>query len=164
MSTTGPAPRRTIAEFDNYADAQRAVDYLSDNRFPVERVAIVGRNLKYVEQVAGRLTTGKAALLGAAQGAALGAIFGLLVGLIFTLDPNPAIPLLVLYGIVAGAILGATFAAISHAATGGARDFSSVSAMAAERYEIQVDDEVADRAAELLRSLQQAPAAVASPR
>jgi uncharacterized membrane protein len=164
MSTTGRAPRRTVAEFDNYAEAQRAVDYLSDQRFPVERVAIVGRDLRYVEQIAGRLTTGRAALLGAAQGAALGAILGLLVGLIFTLDPNPAVPLLVLYGIVAGAILGALFGAISHAATGGTRDFASMSSMAADRYELQVDEEVADRAADMLRSLQPAAAAAATTR
>lgn len=164
MSTTGRGRRRTVAEFDNYADAQRAVDHLSDQGFPVERVAIVGRNLRYVEQIAGRLTTGRAALLGAAQGAALGAILGLLTGLIFTLDPNPALALLVLYGIVAGAILGAIFGAISHAATGGERDFASVPAMVADRYEVQVDEEVADRAAELLRSLQPAAAAAAAPR
>ena len=164
MSTTGRARRRTIAEFDNYAEAQRAVDHLSDQRFPVERVAIVGRDLKYVEQVSGRMTTGRAALLGAAQGAALGAILGLLVGLIFTLSPNPALALLVLYGIVAGAILGAIFGALSHAATGGTRDFASIGTTTAERYELQVDDEVADRAAELLRSLQPAAAAATAPR
>jgi uncharacterized membrane protein len=164
MSTTGRAPRRTIAEFTDYADAQRAVDHLSDQRFPVERVAIIGRDLRYVEQVAGRLTTGKAALTGAAQGAALGAILGLLVGLIFTLSPDPALVLLVVYGIVAGGILGAIFGALSHAATGGARDFASIGTMTADRYELQVDEELADRAAELLRSLQPATAAAATPR
>ena len=47
-----------IATFDNYADAERAVDYLSDQRFEVNRVAIVGRDLEYVEQVLGRLNYG----------------------------------------------------------------------------------------------------------
>jgi hypothetical protein len=146
--------RRTVATFDNYEDAQRAVDRLSDQGFPVERVAIVGQGLRYVEQVVGRMTTGRAAMVGAGQGAAIGAIFGLLVGLIFTIRPNPALLLLVVYGIVAGAILGAIAGALAHVATGGERDFTSVPAMVAERYELQVDDDVADRAGEALQQTQ----------
>ena len=46
--------RQVIATFDNYADAERAVDYLSDQRFEVNQVAIVGRELEYVEQILGR--------------------------------------------------------------------------------------------------------------
>jgi hypothetical protein len=155
MSTEAPRPRRSVAVYDHYADAQRAVDHLSDSGFPVERVAIVGEGLRYVEQVAGRMTAGAAALIGAAQGAALGALFGLIFGLIFTIDPNPALPLLVLYSIVGGALLGAVFGAVTHAATGGERDFTSVGGMQADRYRIMVDEEVADRAAELLRTLQE---------
>ncbi|MEA2179480.1 MAG: hypothetical protein QOG77_2777, partial [Solirubrobacteraceae bacterium] len=76
MSTEASRQRRSVAVYDHYADAQRAVDHLSDSGFPVERVAIVGEGLRYVEQVAGRMTAGTAALIGAAQGAALGALFG----------------------------------------------------------------------------------------
>ena len=144
--------RRTIASFDDYADAQRAVDRLSDEGFPVERVSIVGTGLRYVEQVTGRLTTGRAALIGATQGAALGALFGLVFGLIFTIDPDPAILFLVLYGLVAGAIFGALLGAITHAATGGTRDFASVAGMKADRYEVMVDDDLAERAARILSS------------
>ena len=61
--------------------AQRAVDYLSDNQFPVERTAIVGTDLRLVENVLGRLTTGRAALAGAASGAWFGLLFGLLIGI-----------------------------------------------------------------------------------
>src|SRR4051794_18650790 len=146
-------PRRTIATFDSYADAERAVDHLSDRGFPVERVAIVGRDLKFVEHVVGRLTTGRAALTGALNGAMIGALLGLLTGLIFTIDPDPVLPLLVLYGIVSGAILGAVFGATMHALTGGQRDFASVSALDADRFDVQVDEDVADRAMELLRAL-----------
>jgi hypothetical protein len=149
-SASDRRPRRTIAGFDDYADAQRAVDRLSDEGFPVERVAIVGTGLRYVEQVTGRLTTARAALLGATQGAALGALFGLVFGLVFTIDPNPAVLLLVLYGLVAGALVGAVLGAITHAATGGARDFASVAGMQAARYEVTVDEDVADRAARIL--------------
>ena len=144
--------RRPVAAYDSYAEAQRAVDLLSDRGFPVEKVAIIGQGLRYVEQVTGRLTTGRAALLGALQGALLGAFFGLLMGLIFTYDPNPAVWLLLLYGLVVGALIGAALGAALHLATGGTRDFSSVPGMQAERYEVVVDEDVADRAAELLGS------------
>jgi uncharacterized membrane protein len=144
--------RRPVAAYDSYAEAERAVDHLSDRGFPVDKVAIIGHGLRYVEQVTGRYTTGRAALVGALEGALLGAFFGLLMGLIFTYDPNPAVPLLVLYGLVAGALVGAVLGALLHAATGGNRDFTSLPGLRAERYEVMVDEEVADRAAELLRS------------
>jgi Heat induced stress protein YflT domain len=53
-------------------DAERAVDYLSDQRFEVNRVAIVGRELEYVEQILGRMNYGTAALRGASSGALVG--------------------------------------------------------------------------------------------
>jgi hypothetical protein len=149
MGTTG-RPRRSIATFDTYADAQRAVDRLSDAGFPVERVAIVGHDLRYVEQVAGRLTTGRAALLGGLQGSLLGGLLGLIVALVFSLDPNPTAPLLVLYGIVAGGLLGALLGALTHAAMGGERDFASVGGLQADRFEVLVDEDVAERAVEVL--------------
>jgi hypothetical protein len=150
MRTLTSHARREVAAFGSYPEAQRAVDYLSDHGFPVETVAIVGQGLRYVEQVTGRLTTARAALQGALQGALLGAFFGLLAGLLFTLDPNPAVPLLVLYGLVVGAVFGAIAGALGHAATGGERDFASVSGMSADRYAMEVDEGHADRAVELL--------------
>lgn len=145
--------RRPVAAYDSYAEAERAVDHLSDQGFPVNKVAIIGHGLRYVEQVTGRYTTGRAALVGALEGALLGAFFGLLMGLIFTYDPNPAVWLLILYGLAAGALIGAGLGAGLHLASGGTRDFSSVPGMQAERYEVVVDEDVADRAAELLRSV-----------
>lgn len=56
--------RRAIGSYENYSEAERAVDYLSDNGFPVERVAIIGSDVKLVEQVVGRLDHGGAALRG----------------------------------------------------------------------------------------------------
>src|SRR5258705_10633675 len=68
--------RQVIATFDNYADAERVVDYLSDQRFEVNRVAIVGRELEYLEQVLGRLNYGGGALRGAGAGGLVGAPIG----------------------------------------------------------------------------------------
>ncbi len=60
--------------------------------------------------------------------------------------------LLVLHGLAVGALIGAGLGAGLHLATGGTRDFSSVPRMQAERYEVVVDEDLADRAGELLRS------------
>jgi hypothetical protein len=114
-------------------------------------VAIVGTGLKTVEQVAGRLTTGRAALAGAGQGAMIGLFFGLLFGLFFTVAED--FFWVVLYGIVAGAIFGTIFGAIAQAATGGRRDFASITAMTAERYELQVDHEASAQAKQILAEL-----------
>jgi hypothetical protein len=143
------AGRRTIASYSSYDEAEKAVDVLSDRDFPVERVAIVGSGLRYVEQVAGRLTTSRAGLMGAGQGAMIGLFFALLFGIFFTVDET--FIWVLVYGLIAGALFGAIFGAIGHAATGGRRDFASVAGMQADSYELQVDADVADRAASLLR-------------
>jgi tetrahydromethanopterin S-methyltransferase subunit G len=149
-ATPAAEARTTVATYSSYREAERAVDFLSDKEFPVERTAIVGTGLKTVEQIAGRMTTGRAAALGAAQGATVGLLFGLLFGLFFE---GPAFWGVLLYGLVAGLIFGAVFAAIGQAMQGGRRDFASVSTMQAERYELQVDHEVSARAKQLLAEL-----------
>ena len=78
------AMRRTIATYRRYASAERAMDYLADHGFAVERSAIVGRGLRSVEQVEGRMSTGRAALLGLGEGALIGTLFALLFGVFFS--------------------------------------------------------------------------------
>ena len=149
-ATQGASARSTVATFGTYREAERAVDFLSDREFPVERMAIVGTGLKTVEQIAGRLTTAKAALSGALQGAMIGLFFALLFGLFFDADSFLG---LLLYGLIAGTVFGATFAAIAQFAQGGRRDFASIQTMQAERYELQVDHEVSARAKQELLEL-----------
>lgn len=142
--------RQSIAVYQTYAEAQRAVDYLSDQRFPVERVAIVAEGLNFVEQVTGRLTYGRAILSGVVSGA----VTGVLISLIFSLfSLVPSLLQFLLYGLVAGAIIGAIFSLISYALSGGRRDFSSVSGIQADRYNVQVDAEVANEATQLLNNM-----------
>src|ERR671912_335605 len=113
-------PRRVVvASYDSYPEAQRAVDYLSDERFPVERVAIVAEDLRFVEQVTGRLGYGQAALQGAGSGAVIGALFGFFLGLFSLADPLVSALILVLYGLVFGAIVGAILGLIFYALSGG---------------------------------------------
>jgi hypothetical protein len=107
--------------------------------------------LRYVEDVSGRLTTGRSAALGAAQGAMLGLLFGLLFGLFFS-DAASFFGV-VLYGLVAGTAWVATWGALLHYAQRGRRDFGSMVRTVADRYEVQVDDQVADEAARLLERM-----------
>ena len=141
-SSAGQA-RRTIATYSTYRDAERAVDWLSDQGFAVEHVAIVGSGLRSVEQVAGRVTTGRAGLIGAVQGAFIGVLFALLFGLFFT---GPGFWALLLYAVVAGAIFGGLFSVLAQSSQGGRRDFASATGIQADRYEVQVDEPYAEEA------------------
>lgn len=147
---TRSVPRRTIASYPTYAEAQRAVDTLSDQHFPVEHVAIVAEGLQFVEQVTGRLGYGRAALNGALSGAFTGALIGFIWGLFSVIQPLVSALNLALFGILIGAVIGAISGVISYAVSGGKRDFTSVSGMQAERYHVMVDDHAADEAERLL--------------
>lgn len=147
------AGRSVVATFPRYAEAQRAVDYLSDQQFPVERVAIVAEGLRIVEQVTGRLTLPRAALSGAISGALVGILFGLLLGLLNLAAPATAGLVLAGYGLVFGAIVGAIIAAVGFVLRGGQRDFSSVGGLGAERYNVLVDAEFAPQAQRLLQGM-----------
>jgi hypothetical protein len=151
-ATTGAeltTSRRTITSVPTYQAAERAVDFLSDQGFPVEHVTIVGTGLRYIEQVSGRVTTGRATLTGTGMGAWLGLFWGLLFGLFFTVDSGSYWGVLA-YSLLIGVIFGALWGAISHIMTGGKRDFASTADTRADRYEIQVDDGFADRAEKIL--------------
>jgi hypothetical protein len=145
----GAAPTVTIATFPDYPLAQRAVDYLSDNKFPVERTAIVGTDLRLVERVLGRLTVVRAALAGAASGA----WFGLFIGVLIGIFAATAWGWLILTAVVIGAVWGAVFGAVAHALTGGRRDFASSSALEAGQYAVTVHADVAEQARALLSQL-----------
>jgi hypothetical protein len=144
--------RQVIATFDNYADAERTVDYLSDQRFEVNRVAIVGRDLEYVEQVLGRLNYGGAALRGAGSGALVGALIGWIFGLVNWIQPLVSAVVLAGYGLIFGAVVGALIGLLIHALQGGRRDFRSVSGLQPKYYDVVADVEVSDRALQILTS------------
>jgi hypothetical protein len=160
MRRPASASRRVVASFDTYPEAQRAVDYLSDNGFPVERVTIVGSDLRYVEQVTGRRSYGKATLEGGLNGAIIGALIGFFFGLFSIGDPVLSAVVLAFWGLIFGAVLGALAGLAAHAMSGGRRDFSSASTFQASRYDVLVDH---DEAADAEVRLQQMPQAGAAP-
>ena len=137
----------TVARFDDYESAQRAVDRLSDDGFPVEKLDIVGSGLQLVERVTGRLTTGRAASAGALSGLWAGLLFGILLGL-FT--SGHAFLAVAATGAALGTAWGAVVGYIAHARTKGQRDFSSVRQLVATHYDLIARAGTVDRAKTML--------------
>jgi len=142
---------QVIGSYDTYAEAQRAVDFLSDKQFPVQHVSIVGSDLRMVENVLGRLTRGRAAMAGAASGAWFGLFVGVLLSLFAEEGTNAIV--LILSAVVYGAVFGAIFGFAGHALTGGKRDFTSRSKIVASAYEVRCVWAEADRARDILAGL-----------
>jgi len=137
----------TAARFDDYESAQRAVDRLSDDGFPVEKLDIVGSGLRLVERVTGRLTRGRAAGAGALTGLWAGLLFGVLLGLFTSGHSFLAVALT---GAALGVLWGAVFGYVAHASTRGRRDFSSVRQLVAARYDLIAREGTVDRARTML--------------
>ncbi len=146
------APARVqVASYATHAEAQRAVGVLADRKFAAEGLAIVAEGLTLVEQGTGRLTWGRALSGGLLSGAVTGVFVGLLFGL-FSLS-SVAVASLLLYGLVAGAVIGALWALVAYGLSGGRRDFTSVGGLQADRYSVMADPALAPEAQRLLASL-----------
>ena len=139
----------SLGVFERYAEAQRAVDHLSDHDFPVQNCLIVGTDLRQVERVTGRLTWGKVLVGGVASGLWLGLFVGLLLSVFGTGGTLAILSSTMLFG----AVFGAVWAAAGYAATRGRRDFTSVSQVVATRYELLVEHKFAQQGRELLATL-----------
>ena len=126
--------RPLLASYRTYEEAQRAVDYLSDEKFPVENLGIIGNDLKIAETVLGRLTYGRAAAGGLASGAWFGLFVGLLLGL-FAGSKYSWVAIM-LAGLLYGAVFGAMFGLGAFALTGGRRDFTSRKQIVATTYDV----------------------------
>lgn len=146
-----PVGRYALGSYPDYRQAQSVVDHLSDNGFPVDTVSIVGADLRLVERVTGRMTRGRAAAAGALSTAWLGLLFGLFLGLFA--ESGTALLMLVIYGFLFGLVFGAVLGFAAHAATGGKRDFSSTTGLAATRYEVLVPQDRAEEAERLVAQL-----------
>ena len=138
-----------VGSYDGYEQAQAAVDYLSDEKFAVENVTIIGTDLRMIETVTGRLTTGRVALGGLLSGIWM----GLFIGLIFSFFGTGSALAVILSTVVIGALFGIVWALAGYAATRGRRDFSSVSRIVATRYEVLVEHKLAAQGRELLTQL-----------
>ena len=98
-----------VGSFDSYADAQAAVDMLSDKSdFPVAELTIVGVDLMEV-----------------------GLFFGMLLGIFSENFISP-----IFLGIVMGVVFGIVASAVPYAASRGRRDFTTRTQIVAGRYDV----------------------------
>lgn len=140
---------QSLGVYDDYAKAQKAVDFLADRGFPVQDCMIVGTDLKQVERVTGRLTTGRVAVGGALSGLWL----GLFVGLIFSLFGTGSALAVIASTALFGLLFGVIWALVGYAFTRGRRDFTSIQQVVATKYEVLVEHKHAARGRELLAEL-----------
>ena len=139
---------QSVGIFNSYADAQKAVDYLADERFPVQNLAIVGTDLKSVERVLGRKSWSTVL----SQGVSSGISTGLLVGIVMLIFANPpSVALMLVTCLAIGIAIGLSFAAVGYAMTRGKRDFTSVTQTVATKYEVLCEHKVAVQAREMLQ-------------
>ena len=139
----------SLGVYERYEQAQKAVDFLSDNEFPVQNCMIVGTELKQVERVTGRLTNGRVA----AGGLLSGLWMGLFVGLVVSLFGSGGTVAIIVSTMLFGALFGLVWAMAGYAATRGQRDFTSVSQVVATRYEVLVEHKFAQQGRDLLATM-----------
>ncbi|MBM7827906.1 hypothetical protein JOD60_001964 [Microbacterium aurum] len=163
MSMVGGIPQEhgeKIADYATYQAAQKAVSQLVEADIPARDIAIIGHALRSVETVTGRL--------GYAAAARSGAINGILLGLLFSAifvlgTPNAAIQLFV--GVMfVGIALGMLMSLITYAIVRRRRDYTSVTQVLADRYEVTVLPRSIHRAREIVgRAVAPAAPAPAAP-
>lgn len=139
----------TVGSYNSYLDAQKAVDYLADQQFPVQLVSIVGNDLKMVERVTGRLTYPRVALSGALSGM----WFGLFVGVMLSFFSETGGYFSIVTSVLMGAAFFMLFGIVTYAMQRGKRDFTSTSQVVATNYDVVVAFEAAHEARRLLHQL-----------
>ena len=151
LSIAPEMPRgEVVGRYRTYAEAQKAVDYMSDEHFPVAMVSIIGSDLKSVEQVTGRLSYPRVAL----QGALNGLFFGAFFGLILTLFGGPEAAASILPTMLLGGAFFMLTATLTYAMSRGKRDFTSTSRIVAGSYEVLAAPEVAGQARQVLNGME----------
>ncbi|CAN7320513.1 hypothetical protein LJR045_001731 [Microbacterium sp. LjRoot45] len=161
VSMMGGTPQEhgeTIAEYSSYEGAQKTVSRLIAAEIPAKDIAIVGRGLRSVETVTGRL--------GYAAAARSGAINGILLGLLFSAifvlgTPNAAIQLFVGVMLV-GIAIGMLMSIITYSVLRRRRDYTSITQLIADHYDVTVLPRSLARAREIA-GVATAPAAPATP-
>lgn len=146
----------SVGVYEKYEDAQKAVDFLADQKFPVENLAIVGTDLKLVERVTGRKNWRSVI----SQSILTGISTGLLVGILLALfSPQGQFWSMLLVALAIAIVLNVIFGAVIYAMSGGRRDFNSVRTTIPSKYEILCEHKHVAHARELLLGMPGARAA-----
>ncbi len=154
ISTNGLPRGELLGRYTSYLDAQKLVDYLADNDFPVASVSIVGNDVRTVERVTAKLSYPKVALAGAAQGGMMGLFVGLLLSL-FGGGGNGLYQILSSIGL--GMAIWMVAGVVSYSTRRGKRDFASSSQFVATSFDVVVDFEQAQAARALASKLPMRP-------
>ncbi|WP_347037510.1 general stress protein [Glutamicibacter halophytocola] len=154
ISPNGLPRGELLGRYTSYLDAQKLVDYLADNDFPVASVSIVGNDVRTVERVTAKLSYPKVALSGAAQGGMMGLFVGLLLSL-FGGGGNGLYQILSAIGL--GMAIWMIAGVVSYSTRRGKRDFASSSQFVATSFDVVVDFEHAQAARTLAAKLPMRP-------
>ena len=144
-----------VGSYESYEQAQRAVDFLAANDFPLPDITIVGVDLMLVERITGRLSWRRVLSTGVASGAWLGLFVGLLLG-VFGGQAGSIGPIVV--GIVGGIVFGLIFASVGYATSRNRRrEFQSASQLVAGRYDVLCQQPTAHKARDLIAKFSMRP-------
>lgn len=124
----------TVASYTSYEAAQKAVTELIASEVAARDIAIVGKGLRSIERITGRL--------GYATAARSGAINGILIGLLFSailMIGNPEAPIQLFFGVLlVGIAIGMLLSLTMFAIVRRRRNYSSVMQVVADHYELTV--------------------------
>lgn len=142
-----------VASYTSYSNAQGAVAYLSERRFPIARLAVCAADVRPLAQVTGLSSYRRAAGRGAASGGVPGALIGVFLGLFGLVTPLVSELVLALWGLIFGAAAGAVIGMLMTFVSRARHDLSSCEGFQVGRYDVVVDPETAKTAKALLSEL-----------
>jgi hypothetical protein len=113
----GVHQQSVVAVYRKMGDAEAAIDKLHEEKFPIDQVTIIAKNLESVNQVHGYVTACDVSKRAASAGAWVGGLFGILVGAAFLWLPG--VGPVIIGGSLASMLLGGAEAALAGAAASG---------------------------------------------
>ena len=136
---------QVIGKFTEYAEAVGFVDALINHGFPAGAVAIVGKDLRTVERVRGKMSYGRVALSGAITGSWLGLIASFFFGGSADATSSPVIGS-TFSAVLIGAGIGMLFNVLRFSLLRNRHAFVSQSTVVASKYEVQVPGNLVEQA------------------
>lgn len=134
MALPTPDVGETVATYSKYEGAQRAVSKLIEKDVPARDISIVGKGLRSVEKITGKLGWGRAAW----QGAMNGILLGMLVSAFAVIWVPDASVAMIGGMVLIGLAFGMALRLLNYSLIRRRRDYASVMAVTAERYEVAV--------------------------
>jgi hypothetical protein len=140
LNTPSAVPQgEVVAEFGQYHQATAYVEKLISKNFPAGMIAIVGKDLRSVERVRGKLSYGRIALSGALTGAWLALIVAFVFGAsIPGVDGTVGATGSYISSVLIGAGVGMLWSVLRYSMNRSKRGFLSQQQIVAATYQVQV--------------------------